>query len=84
MDVNQYNLIKLNADIIDIKARVQALENVFFGWYNSEHSEEQSKEYKKMFLEFFYENIDSSIKQLPDGLVKEITESLLKNDETGK
>jgi len=68
--ITEENIISLYAQYLQVCSRVQAMEDVFFAWFNTCHSAKKSKEYRQLFDEFCRENLDGYINRMPAGTVK--------------
>ena len=65
------NTIHFGASILLVNARLNALENILWGYLNPELDEIEpgySKEYRQMFYEFYIEHICELRNKLPDAL----------------
>ena len=73
---------KAYANSLIVSARMQAFLNYYWGHVNATESKENAVFFQKMFLEFYHENVNKLLIELPDsaGLdIKEYLKSQLKD-----
>jgi hypothetical protein len=60
----------LYANYLSTQARLQAFENVFFGWLKT--NDQQAYELNRKLLdEFYHENLEKNLNAMPDGFEKD-------------
>jgi len=73
LDEIEQSIITNGINNLLINARLMSLENVFWGYINpilEKRNEGDSKEYRKIFLNFYHDNITELQKLLPPSLAE--------------